>query len=410
LKLNNLKSKIVDISNLNTNGKIEGIEIVSHFDYLGYSFNRKGIDHSFLIKKIDEIIDKVNYLKKLNLSISQKVTTLNMYVFSSLYYYLWASSPSKFFFKLCDKVQRWFLGNGKFLFDSSRTYPLHMPLKTFQKPIEFGGFGLVNIKAKSLSFKWKLFERYRNVDCPFRELLFTLLKISGKKENILFNVKKIPSTSISYGRDLIEAALLLKPTFEVTKLLDVFSASKITHPFLDILPNGITSSELTPTKELALRILNSETSFNQLREGQKQLMSFCPTLNYDTVWRTIRSLNKFRPAIKSFVYTLFNAGLFLPSSCPLCKDIITSSSTLHFIKCIHVKHVLDSSYSGVDIVSFLSNPADATRISPQFPLLLYATYCVTMQIHFEGDTHVDFITRVKLRLQNEIQRRDYTFF
>jgi len=83
---------------------IEGISFVADFEYLGYSFSINGIDDSLLVKKMDEIIEKLNVIKKQNLSTIQKVVVLNDYFFSSLYYFLWASSPTKEFYKHCNQV------------------------------------------------------------------------------------------------------------------------------------------------------------------------------------------------------------------------------------------------------------------------------------------------------------------
>src|SRR5579875_4223010 len=75
---------------------------------------------------------------------------------------------------------RWFLQNSKFSFDPSRQYPLHMALDIYKRPKSKGGFGLVCIKSKALAFKWKLFNRYRTVNCPFSKLLYSQLKVSRK--------------------------------------------------------------------------------------------------------------------------------------------------------------------------------------------------------------------------------------
>lgn len=209
LKLNTTKSKLVDITNPVNVGIIEGVSFCSSFEYLGYVFNGEGIDNSILIKRLDAIVESLNHLKRLNLTIPQKVIVLNCYIFSGLFYFLWATSPTEIFYKTCDKIMRWFLQNSKYSFDPSRTYTLHMSLKHFQRPKSYGGFGLVCIRAKALAFKWILFNRYRGVNCPFSTLLFTTLTHSRKKPGIVLKVaKKVPKIAKGFARDLIQASTL----------------------------------------------------------------------------------------------------------------------------------------------------------------------------------------------------------
>jgi exonuclease III len=217
LKLSTSKTKIIDTKDPSAalGRNIEGINFVSSFTYLGYSFDHNGIEQKLVVDKLDEVIDKLNYLKRLNLCTSQKIVVLNTYAFSALYYYLWASSPSKPFFKLCEKVQRWFLGCRKDKFHHSNTYSLPTALAVYRRPKSHGGFGLANVKAKSAAMKWRLFERYRNVDSPFRNLLYSLLCLAQPKKcaNVLHGIKRIPTLATGYARELIYASQRLTPTF-----------------------------------------------------------------------------------------------------------------------------------------------------------------------------------------------------
>jgi len=410
LKLNSIKSKLVEISNGFPTGNFEGINFVSSFDYLGYGFNHDGIDQCFLIAKLDLLTEKLNNLKNLNLCLSQKVVVLNTYIFSGLYYYLWASTPSPLFFKLCDKIQRWFMGVSKDRFDQTKTYSLHMALTIFKKPKSHGGFGLVDLKTKSMSFKWKLLERYRTVESPFRTLIFSQLKTaqSLKKNNVLSQSKKCPSSALGYAREIIQGAILLKPSFQATELDEVFTPTTITLPkIVGLADEGVT--EISPTRELALRMLHCQRPFDELRDGQKALQLLCPSLNYDTVWKEMYVFRKLRPAVKSFLRKMFNAGIFLPTSCPLCNVEISTSSTLHFVTCPVVLDTLSKLCTNASLLDFLSKPANTFKKEPVFPLLLYVMYCVCMNIVYDGDKHVDFIPRVKLRLESEMKRRDYKF-
>jgi exonuclease III len=409
LKLNTAKSKVIEFANPFLHGQIEDILFASSFEYLGYSFNCHGIDSSFLIPKLDKIVEKLNYLKRLNLALSQKVTVLNCYIFSGLFYFLWATSPTVHFFKLCDKIMRWFLGNTKFTFDPSRTYPLHMSLKIFQRPKSHGGFGLISIKAKALAFKWRLFERYRNVDCPFSTLLYSLLKLSRKKQgNVLRDALKLPVAASSFARDLIQTSILLKPTFQATELLDVFTNTSITYPVIPYIPSHPNLNFIT-TKELSLRLMDAEHPFTLLRKEQKLICSLVP-INYDTVWKQIRTLKGLRSSVMSFIYRLFNAGLYLPARCPLCQQDDLSCSTVHFLQCPVIAEAINILSPQSDAFSFLKNPIKATKRSPQLPLLLFAAYAVLMNTHFSKDSHVDYLPRVKMRLDDEIQRRDAFIF
>jgi hypothetical protein len=402
LKLNPMKSKLVEFGNPFNDSQILGISFVKSFEYLGYLFDSEGIDQSFLMKKLDDIVDLLNRCKKLNLAISQKVTILNTYAFSQLYYFLWATTPTEPFYKEVNKIMRWFLNNSKFPYDRSRTYPLHMALSIFQKPKAFGGFDLISLRAKSFAMKWMLLERYRNVDCPFRTLLFSTLTLARKtKGNVLAEAKKIPQAATGFARDLIQTAMLIKPVFQATNLQSVFSDSAITYPDVtEIKSNG------TTVKDLSRRILNSVQPFSSLRDGQKKLCAICP-IDWNTIWQKLRSLKGLRPAVRSFLCRFLNAGIYLPISCPVCDGKV-DCSTVHFIQC----PVINSLTPNDDVQSFLEDPVAATRRSPHFPLLLFAAYATLMDSHFnpKGDPHVDFISRVKLRLDNEIQRRDAYIF
>jgi hypothetical protein len=299
---------------------------------------------------------------------------------------------------------RWFLTNSKYAFDPTRTYPLHMALSIFQRPKTYGGFGLIDVKAKSLALKWKLLEKYRSVDCPFMNLLYSLLKVSRKKPgNVLSLAKKTPTNATGFARDLIQTAILIKPQFQYPDLDSVFSFATITYPQVP----EIKSADVITVKEISLRILNAIQPFSELRKGQKKISSICP-IDWSTVWRKLRSLKGLRPAVRSFLYRMLNAGLYLPSRCPLCSEDI-DGSTLHFIQCKVINDTVISLSNGHDIFSFLRDPTAATKNCPQLPLLLFATYAVIMQIHFQEDKEVDYLPRVKIRLNEEIRRKHDAF-
>src|SRR5579883_1153483 len=407
LKLNTAKSKLVDIANPEHAGSIEGISFTSSFEYLGYSFNSEGIDNHMLVKKLDGIIEKLNYLKRLNLSISQKVTVLNCYIFSGLFYFLWATSPSNLFYKSCDKVMRWFLQNSKFSFDPSRQYPLHMALDIYKRPKSKGGFGLVCIKSKALAFKWKLFNRYRTVNCPFSKLLYSQLKVSRKKPGlVLRDAKKVPALAKNFARDLIQVSLLIKPSFQAANLEELFTDTQIILPHVPGIRRFLFSNNLA-TKEISLRLLNAEHDFSLLRDEQKKICSIVQ-VNWDTVWKQMLSLKDYHSNVISFLYRMLNACLWLPASCPGCKQDL-SFSTLHFLQCPTVTEAIKTLSPNASSLDFIQSPKNAIKCSPHLPLILFSCYSVLMQLHFEGDTHVDYIPRVKIRLKEEVLRKEIAF-
>jgi hypothetical protein len=406
LKLNTTKSKLFDIMNPSNIGIIEGVSFCSSFEYLGYLFNSDGIDNSILIKRLDAIVESLNHLKRLNLSIPQKVIVLNSYIFSSLYYFLWATSPTDLFYKTCDKIMRWFLQNSKFSFDPSRTYTLHMALKNFQRPKSCGGFGLISIRAKALAFKWILFNRYRGVNTPFTTLLYTLLLHARKKPGIVLQVaKKVPRSAKGLAKDLIHASILLKPSFHAQSLCDLFTDLPIALPHIPCIksPNANTAS----TKEIALRLLNAEHDFLLLRDEQKLICSLI-SVDWDTVWKQMLTLKDYRSNVISFLYRMLNACLWLPASCPGCKQDL-SYSTLHFVQCPAVTEAIKTLSPNVSSLDFFQSPRVAIKRSPQLPLILFSCYSVLMQLYFEGDIHVDYIPRVKIRLKEEALRKDIAF-
>jgi hypothetical protein len=411
LELSICKSKVCEIRNSSRTGhSIEGISFVADFEYLGYSFSENGINDSFLIKKMDEIVEKLNDIKKQNLSTIQKVVVLNVYIFSSLYYFLWASSPTKPFYKYCDQVSRWFLGVKKERFDPSKSYPLFLPLSTFNKPKIFGGFGLVNIQAKTFSFKWRLFMRYKLIDSPFRDYIYSsLLDIQPKKKFVLA-LNRTPKNASNWAKDLIQASKLLKPTFSAKNVDDLFMESSIQLPQSANFKGG--PAENSECKEVAARILNSSKPFEELREGQKKLLACYPTLDYGVIWKDFSVFKTLRPAIRSFCIKLFNAGIFLPDDCPLCKVRIHSCTTQHFLACSQTKLAMTSLCPNATIDECIQKPACTYKTAPNFPLVLYAVYCVAMGIVYnrENVTHVDFIPRVKMKLKDEIRRKNYKWF
>src|SRR5579875_177259 len=238
-----------------------------------------------------------------------------------------------------------------------------MSFKIFQRPKSHGGFELVSIKAKTLALKWCLFDRYRHTNTPFSSLLYTLLKLSKRKGFSFRDAKKIPASSSSFARDIIQTVILLKPTFQANNLLEVFSDSTISLPNLPHLPNYTSL-----TKKISLFILNAQHSFTLLREEQKKLSSFLDakygtTINWDTVWRKLRSLKGLRPAVRSFLYRLFNAGLYLPASCPLCCHDI-HSGTLHFLQCSVINSTIFTLSGGLSISHFFEDPAKTIKKCP----------------------------------------------
>jgi len=360
-----------------------------------------------LVKKLDGIIEKLNYLKRLNLSISQKVTVLNCYIFSGLFYFLWATSPSNLFYKSCDKVMRWFLQNSKFSFDPSRQYPLHMALDIYKRPKSKGGFGLVCIKSKALAFKWKLFNRYRTVNCPFSKLLYSQLKVSRKKPGlVLRDAKKVPALAKNFARDLIQVSLLIKPSFQAANLEELFTDTQIILPHVPGIRRFSFPNNLA-TKEISLRLLNAEHDFSLLRDEQKKICSFVQ-VNWDTVWKQMLSLKGYRTTVLSFLYRMLNAGLWLPSRCPLCQQDV-SCSTLHFLQCPIITNTINVLSPNACSFDFFKSPRDATKRSPRLPLVLFSCYSVLMQLYFDGDAHVDYIPRVKIRLGEETLRKDMAF-
>jgi hypothetical protein len=334
------------------------------------------------------------------------VTVLNTYTFSSIYYYLWATSPSKPFYKLCDKIQRWFLGNAKLIFDNSKTYPLHMPLSVFQKPKDKGGFGLVNIKSLALSLKWKLFIRFKNTPSFMDYLDLSFGKASNRKKNLLINAKRKPHSINGIPGDILQAAIALKPILTSDKVEDIFTC-EIKLPQVAGFPVEVASYN---TKSLSARINNSIKEFETLRKGQFELISYCPSINYDTLWRNIPKIRKIRPALKCFIIKIFNAGIFLPDRCPVCKDLITTCSTLHFLTCRILSNCLVNLNQPLNVKSFLTNPADYFYKFPLHVIMLFSAYCIIMEMHFESQPNIDFIPRVKLKFENKFKRRQEAFY
>lgn len=409
LQLNKQKSKIVGIGTTLSCKDIHGIPTADSFEYLGYYFNRSGIDNSLVMRKIDEIVTKLNVLKRLNLSISQKVVVLNTYIFSSLYYYLWATSPPEQVYKHVDKIMRWFLGMKKERFDPSKSYPLHMPLHVFQRPKDQGGFGLTNVKAKALAFKWMLLDRFRVKETPFRNYIFSALSIhkTKKKDNVLSKVKRPPNSATGIIRELFKASQLLQPNFEAQTLEEVFSEKMISYPKTSI--HEEFSDRSITTKELALRVQHSLKPIDSLRDGQV-LLKAQYQIDYGIIWKKIRVFRKLRPGIKSFLIKLYNAGIYIPSDCPLCGDKVHSCSTIHFLNCSAVDRTIKELCPTVSLHDFIKHPADTFKKCPTLPLALYSIYCVAMNMHFNSEKHVDYIPRVKMKLEEEIKRRDYVLF
>jgi len=66
-----------------------------------------------------------------------------------------------------------------------------------------------------MSFKWKLLERYRTVESPFRTLIFSQLKTaqSRKKKNVLSQSKRCPSSALDYTREIIQKGINIEFRF-----------------------------------------------------------------------------------------------------------------------------------------------------------------------------------------------------
>jgi hypothetical protein len=155
--------------------------------------------------------------------------------------------------------------------------------------------------------------------------------------------------------------------------------------------------------------MENESNKKQKKDNNEKTESKNFFLDIDTVWKNFRAFRKLRPAVKSFLLKLFNAGLFLPTSCPLCSATIVSSSTVHFLNCQKVVDLVKLKCNGTTPLDFVAQPIDTFRRLPVLPLLLYAIYCVCMSIHFEGEVPYDLNSRISSRLDDEIRRRDYTF-
>jgi hypothetical protein len=161
-----------------------------------------------------------------------------------------------------------------------------------------------------------------------------------------------------------------------------------------------------------LRIQNSEEPFEKLRDGQIQLQTLCPNLDFKKTWKSLRKIKHFRPSIRSFLYKLFNASLFIPDVCPACNNKLQTLPTTHFLTCAKTAEAQSSlcSNSNCCTNSFLENPHDTASNYPKFIILLYAVYCVTMNIYYNEEvSSLDFVARVKLKMLEEIKRRDFSF-
>lgn len=284
-----------------------------------------------------------------------------------------------------------------------------MPLATFQKPKFLGGFGLTNIRTKTLSFKWKLFQRYRLEESPFRDFMFSSLAVFSTKKKLPLQLKKVPSYAPDFAKDLINASKLLKPIYTVKTIDSLFMEKSICQlPPLAFLQGEQT--EDPPCGVLAARMQNSLLPFEELREGQRQLAAHFPNLQFGSVWKKRKAFQKLRSAPRAFLIKLFNAGVYLPHDCPTCESSIQTCSTVHFLTCPTVVDTMMQLCPNVSLQDFITSPADTMKKEPTFPLALYATYCVAMDIvHQNGDAHVDFVPRVKLKLNMELLRRDYPF-
>jgi hypothetical protein len=235
-----------------------------------------------------------------------------------------------------------------------------------------------------------------------------LKKTSVKKKNVLAKVKRVPHSATGIVKEILLAAKLLQPIFEASDIDGVFEDTAIKLPKTSIFEE--VSTDDSTSGELATRMLHSIQPVDVLREGQVQLRSLFPNLNYGTVWSKRKAFNSLRPGVKSFITKLFNAGLYLPADCPLCSAGIRTCSTVHFLNCVKTKSTLKELCPNCSLKDFMEAPADTYKKCPTFPLLLYAMYCVTMSIVYDSETSVDFVPRVKLRLREEVKRKDYTFF
>jgi hypothetical protein len=119
LSLNLSKCKICRIGK-DKSGYLNGIQLVSKFEYLGYQFNQNGIDCCFLDSMLDEILTKLYRIKKFYLNNLQKCLIFNTYIIPKLYYFLFASNPQQKFFKKIQQLQRWFLSNDNEVFSPKK--------------------------------------------------------------------------------------------------------------------------------------------------------------------------------------------------------------------------------------------------------------------------------------------------
>jgi hypothetical protein len=373
LTLNTAKSAIIQINKKpGLSKKIAGIPFATDFVYLGHNFNCDGLVSNFMDQKLDNLIPKLNYLKRFNWALSQKAMILNVYVMSSLYYYLPAATLYESFFKKLEKLQRFFLSSSKKNFTQEKSYILTMALHRFQRRKLFGGFNLINLKAKYLAIKIKTFDRIRSNKSFMNEYCFSSLQeatLTYASTSPLFTSKIIHN---AFLKEVQKAFKSIDYSNSTMTNMDLFSNHKI-------MINSEKSTADLSTCDLAWYIFSRKHPPHELNIRQKELLETID-INLTDIWKWINRVN-YRPHIKSFLIKLFNASIFLPDVCNICTRPISLPVSHFLFNCSTLKDFVFRICQS-NLFLFLRNPVN--KLHYKIPILLFSVYALAVKHHFNN--------------------------
>jgi hypothetical protein len=259
------------------------------------------------------MVGSLGRCKNLNISLLQKVTILNSYMFSKVYYFLYASYPDKKFFKKCDQIQRWFLSATKEPFNPKKVYIPRMALSRFWREKKMGGFNLVSVQAKYLGMKIRMFARFINEDGPVGRHLKKQLTTFDKpgKPCIIFRVKRKPIRADPFIASIMEASKILKlRTIDETSTASNELNGKFlcSEKMVNVLDSPLkTVAALRDTLNDPLVLSSKQTVWKEEHE-----------IDFPVVWSYLSKKKKVRAHIRSFLMKIWNGILFFPDHCPLC--------------------------------------------------------------------------------------------
>ena len=407
LKLNMKKTVISTIREKNNESYLCGLQLVNEFKYLGYKFTNFGIESTFLNEILENIICNLQkYKKSFKLSLIQKATVLNTYAFSKLYYFLQCSSPSINFFKKCDKIQRWFLSSTLDNFDPTKNYRTSMALHRLQNTKTEGGLNIVNIFAKFLAFRIRTFIKFRHEDNYFTNILLNDLRDNKFKISAIFTKK---NANITPFTKYLFIALKYFTLSTSPEELQTCSIDDILNNQIPLYHENILVSELS-TSEISKKIhkklyLNKETP-----ERIIELLKIFPNIDFTKCFKKIFKM-KIRSTIKSFIFKIWNAILYLPDECNLCKSSYNTSSTIHFFECRKITNLFFFHYGKLlNIKDFFEKPN--FKDTHTF-IFLFSIYKIMIRAHFENenidlnDPNIDFL--IQTNAKEEILRYDNAF-